>query len=75
MLSAPATMPATSAVTFALALAPAGPGSLRCSATRAPSPARSANASTGTSSAHDTRFGSSKTAETPCKTSTYEMPP
>ena len=44
------------------AFAAPGPESVRCSASRSCSPARSANLSTGDNPAHDTRFGSSKTA-------------
>jgi hypothetical protein len=65
--SAPATMPATTEVIFASAFAPALPtqarSRTRCWAT-ACNPARSANRSTGTRPAHDTRFGSSKVADT-----------
>ena len=63
MLSAPATMPATNAATFAPALAPLSVGTLRCSWASSHSPARSASANTGTSPAADTRFGSSNNAE------------
>ena len=74
MLSAPATMPATSAGTLIAAFAPADPGTVRCSPTSSCSPDRSANASTGARPAADTRLGSSKTAETPCETCIYRMP-
>ena len=63
MLSAPATIPATSEATFNPALAPLSPGTLRCSSASSRSPARSANASTGTSPAVDTRFGSSNATD------------
>jgi hypothetical protein len=63
MLSAPATIPATSEETFNPALAPLSVGTVRCSSTRSRSPTDSASAITGTSPAEDTRFGSSKTAE------------
>ena len=61
MLSAPATMPATSELTFAPALAPLSVGTLRCSSANAARPHCWAKATIGTSPAHDTRFGSSKT--------------
>ncbi|MBV9161381.1 MAG: hypothetical protein JO281_07490 [Pseudonocardiales bacterium] len=65
--SAPATMPATTEVIFTPVVAaalPAEAGSrTRCWAT-AGNPARSANRSTGTRPAHDTRFGSSNLADT-----------
>jgi hypothetical protein len=64
MLSAPATIPATNDDTFAGAFADPGPDKLRQSPTRSTSPARDAKASTGTRPADDTRFGSSKTADT-----------
>jgi len=73
-LSAPATIPATTALTLAEARAPADPGTLTCSSTRAPSPARSASAITGTNPAVDTRFGSSKRADFTWQTLTYRMP-
>ena len=63
MLSAPATIPATSAATFAPACAPLSVGTVSCSSTSARRPARSANASTGTSPPADTRLGSSKQAD------------
>ena len=65
MESAPAIMPATSAGTFTAAFAAAGPDSVTVSATSRCRPQRSAKASTGAKPEHDTRFGSSKTAETP----------
>ena len=57
--SAPATIPATRAVTFNAAF---GDGTVTRSASSCDRPARSANASTGASPAHDTRFASSNTA-------------
>ena len=63
MLSAPATIPATSEATFNPALAPLSPGTLRCSPANVASPAASASANTGTSPAADTRFGSSNAAD------------
>ena len=63
MESAPASMPATIPGIFRCAFAPTATVILRCSATR---PARSqswARRITGTSPAHDTRFGSSNRAE------------
>ena len=62
MLSAPATIPATSEATFNPALAPLSPGTLRCSAAKRESPAASANARTGTRPAEAIKFGSSNTA-------------
>ena len=61
--SAPATIPATSEATFNPAFAPLSVGTVRCSSASSRSPARSASASTGTSPADDTRFGSSNTAD------------
>src|SRR5665647_2952215 len=58
MLSAPATIPATRAPILTSAFAPAEPGTLTCSATRSPRPARWAKAMTGTNPAQDTRFAS-----------------
>jgi len=63
MLSAPATIPATSAGTFRWALTPPLAFNVRVSATSSPRPARCANAMVGASPAHDTRFGSSNVAE------------
>jgi hypothetical protein len=63
MLSAPATMPATSEVTFNPALAPLSVGTLRCSPARSANPARCANAMAGTKPAADTRFGSSNATD------------
>jgi hypothetical protein len=55
-----ATIPATRARTFAAAFTP----TVTRSASSASSPHRRASAITGTSPAHDTRFGSSNRAET-----------
>ena len=63
MLSAPATIPATSEATFNPAFAPLSVGTPRCCRARSWSPADRANARTGTRPADDTRFGSSNTAE------------
>jgi hypothetical protein len=63
MESAPATIPATSELTFNPAFAPLSLGTLRWCWDSSPGPAERANAKTGTSPADDTRFGSSKTAE------------
>jgi hypothetical protein len=62
MLSAPATMPATSAGTFTWALTPPASRNVSVPATRPARSARPASAITGASPAHDTRFGSSNTA-------------
>jgi hypothetical protein len=62
--SAPAAIPVTSAITFRPGWAPLSVGTLRCSSARSANPADSASATTGTSPAADTRFGSSNTAET-----------
>ena len=75
--SAPASMPATSAITFAPALAPLSAGTLNRSRASSSSPAERARRSIGTSPAADTRFGSSNTADTPagaCLNCIYEMP-
>jgi hypothetical protein len=61
MLSAPASIPATTLVVFTTAF---GAATVTCSATRSYSPADSASRNTGTRPAADTRFGSSKTALT-----------
>jgi hypothetical protein len=63
MLSAPATIPATREVTFSPAFAPLSVGTDSRSWVSAASPADSASATTGTSPADDTRFGSSNTAD------------
>jgi hypothetical protein len=65
--SAPATIPASSDMTFAAAFAPAllaAPPILTCSATSSGKPIRSANATTGTSPASAIRFGSSNATST-----------
>jgi len=59
MLSAPTTIPATSAPTFTTGFDPPEPETRTWAAARSCRPARSANAMTGTRPAHDTRFGSS----------------
>jgi len=56
-----ATIPATSAGTFSCAF---GAGTLSLPATNSASQHDSAKAITGSSPAHDTRFGSSKRADT-----------
>ena len=75
--SAPASIPATTAETFAPGFAPLSVGTLnRCSASSA-SPTDCASRSTGTSPAADTRFGSSNTADTAagaCLNCIYEIP-
>ena len=63
MQSAPATIPATRAATFAPAARRHRPAPSAGSSASSRSPARSANASTGTKPAADTRFGSSNTAD------------
>ncbi len=63
MLSAPATIPATSAGTFRWAFTPPLAFKVKVSATKSPRPARCANARVGASPAQDTRLGSSKVAE------------
>ncbi len=63
MLSAPATIPATSDATFKPAFAPLSLGTLKWWPANVCSPARSASFSTGTSPAADTKFGSSNTAD------------
>jgi hypothetical protein len=63
MLSAPATIPITSEATFSPALAPLSVGTPTWSSASSCSPAERASASTGTSPAQDTRFGSSNAAE------------
>jgi len=62
MLSAPATMPATSAVTFRPALAPLSVGTDTCSSARSASPFSWANSSTGIRPAEARRLRSSNTA-------------
>ena len=61
--SAPATIPATRAGTFTVALTPPGAFSVSFSATRSPSRHSPDKASTGASPAADTRFGSSNVAD------------
>jgi hypothetical protein len=61
--SAPAAMPATKAATFAPAFAPLSDGTLNWASASFCRPADSANRSTGTRPAADTRFGSSNTAD------------
>jgi hypothetical protein len=56
MLSAPATIPATSATIFAAAFAPPYAMIGTPSVTNPPSPHRAASVSTFASPAHDTRF-------------------
>ncbi|MFD5065575.1 hypothetical protein [Streptomyces sp. NPDC058394] len=66
-LSAPATMPPTSDISFAAGKAPVPSfeaGSRTCSSTSAGSPHRSASRTTGASPPYPTRFGSSNRAET-----------
>ena len=72
--SAPATIPATRLGIFRCALAPPGVPIRTCSATSRCSPARSASRSTGANPAHDTKFGSSKTAAKPWQTRIQRMP-
>ena len=62
MLSAPASIPPTNVATFAPAV-PAAPGTVNHSSASADMPARSANASAGTSPAEPTRFGSSNATD------------
>jgi len=62
MLSAPATMPATSDPILRSAWAPLSVGTLRCSSAKVSSPLSCAKAMTGTSPAVDTRLGSSNPA-------------
>jgi len=66
MLSAPAIMPATSALTLIGALHPPGFARATCSPTRSDSPPRSANAITGTSPTADTKLSSSNLLEIVC---------
>src|SRR3954452_3823382 len=75
--SAPATIPATSEVTFNPACAPLSVGTLRCVWASSWSPADLASVRTGTSPADDTRLGSSNTAEVArgvWQSCIYEMP-
>jgi len=66
MLSAPATIPATSALTLTGALHPPGLVKHTCSPTRSNNPARSANAITGTNTTADTKLSSSKLLKIVC---------
>ena len=63
MESAPAIMPAISARIFAVAFAPPRAAMRNRAVSNVASPHRAANASTGASPAHDTRFGSSNRTE------------
>ena len=63
MLSAPATIPATSAGTFKCAFTPPASRSVNVAPTSPASPHASASSTTGTSPAHDTKVGSSNTAD------------
>src|SRR5665647_786958 len=77
MLSAPAAIPTTNEQILAPALAPLSLGTLNRAWASSPRPARRARAITGTRPAADTRFGSSKTADTTVgvwKSRIYEMP-
>jgi hypothetical protein len=64
MLSAPASIPPTSDITFAPAV-PCAPGTVSHSSARSRSPIRSANTTAGTNPADAIRFGSSSTADSP----------
>ena len=64
MLSAQATMPATSEEIFNPGLAPLSVGTVNRSSASSRNRALRASAITGTRAADDTRFGSSNTAET-----------
>jgi len=59
MLSAPATIPATSEATFSPAFAPLSDGTLKHRSESSRSPAESASDITGTNPIDPTRFGSS----------------
>jgi len=59
---APATIPATNEVTFNPAFAPLSVGTVISRSARSCRPTRPANATTGTSPAADSKFGSSNTA-------------
>src|SRR5690625_4582866 len=74
MLSAPATIPATSAPTFTSALDPALPATVMYSSTRSDSPADSASNITGTSPAVAIRLSSSNSAENLWETRTTGAP-
>ena len=64
MLSAPATMPATSEDSFNPGLAPLSVGTLNRSSASSRRPALPASAISGTRPAADTRLGSSNVADT-----------
>ena len=64
MLSAPATIPATSAGTFKCAFTPPASRSVNVVPTSPANPHEAASSTTGTSPAQETRFGSSNTADT-----------
>jgi hypothetical protein len=72
--SAPASMPATSAATFADLFAA---GTVERCSTRSTRPLRRASSTAGTRPAHDTRFGSSKRTDSAANLwqgCIYEMP-
>ena len=69
----PATIPATKAATLIAGFDPGEPGTRTWAAARSCRPARSARVMTGMSPAHDTRFGSSKAAETLWQDRIYRM--
>ena len=71
MLSAPANIPATTAVALT---AGHGAGTLKRRPSKSSRPVCSASRRTGTRPAAEIRFGSSKTAETLCDACTCEMP-
>jgi hypothetical protein len=70
--SAPATIPATSDATFTTGFAPPSASTCRCSPTSRCRPARSANPMIGASPPHDTRVGSSNSADRPWHTLTAD---
>ena len=77
MLSAPATIPATSELTFNPAFAPLSVGTLNHVSASWRRPALRARAITGTRPAADTRLGSSKTSDATSgvwESCIYEMP-
>ena len=57
------TIPATSAGTFSCAFAPRRSGKVSCEPTTAARPQRRASSTTGANPPHETRFGSSNTAD------------
>jgi len=63
MLSAPTTIPPISAGTFSCAFTPPLVGNVSLLATNSARPQRCARATTGANPAHDTKFGSSNTAD------------